>query len=122
MSKWAILAVALLGTIVGVAGLSRAANEPDTIKKVMKAAMGKNGLRDRVASGQADDGQKKELVKLFHDLAGATPPKGDPASWKAKTGALVAAAESAAAGNPGAGARLKQAADCKGCHSVHRSQ
>ncbi len=77
----------------------------------MKTAMAKGGLLKKVADGQADAGQKKELLGLFRELAAATPPKGQAASWKTKTDALVTA-----------GADLQKAANCKSCHMEHRGQ
>lgn len=84
-----------------------------TTAQVMAKAM-KGGLCTKVATGKASDAEKKELVELFEALAANTPPKGDAASWKEKTGALVAAAKS------GDGAALKAAANCAGCHKVHK--
>lgn len=87
--------------------------EKVTNKVVMQKAM-KGGLCGKVASGKASDAEKKELVELFTALAANTPKKGDAASWKEKTSALLEAAKS------GDGAALKKAADCKGCHSAHK--
>ena len=89
--------------------------EKVTIKVVMQKAM-KGGLCTKVASGKADDAEKKQLVELFEALAKATPPKGEADSWKEKTKALVDAAKSAD------GAALKKAANCAGCHSVHKGK
>jgi len=87
--------------------------EPVSIKVVMQKAM-KGGLCTKVASGKASDDEKKQLVALFTDLAANKAPKGEADSWKDKTKALIDAAKS------GDGAALKKAADCKGCHSVHK--
>lgn len=84
-----------------------------TIKVVMKKAM-TGGLCKKVASGKASDDEKKELVSLFEAMAKIDCPKGDAASWKAKTKALVDAAKA------GDGDALKKAADCAGCHSEHK--
>ena len=121
MRKYSTMAVALVVTMGVLASLSQANTPDDTIKKVMKAAM-KGGLCKAVASGKADEGQKKELLGLFEDMAKATPPKGDKASWDAKSAALVAAAKDAVAGKAGAGGALGKAANCKACHDVHKGQ
>ena len=122
MRKLTTTAVALLVTVVLVGGLAVAgADDKDTIKKVMKAAM-KGGLNKKVASGKATQPQKEELLSLYEDLAKATPPKGDPASWKDKTGALVVAAKGAVDGKANAGAALGKAANCKACHDMHKGQ
>lgn len=90
-----------------------------TIPQVMQKAM-KGGLCTKVATGKASDAEKKELVALFEGLAANTPPKGDAGSWKEKTGALVSAAKAALAGDKDAGAALKKAANCAGCHGAHK--
>jgi hypothetical protein len=64
--------------------------------------------------------QKKELLSLFVQLASATPPQGDAASWKSKTGALVQASEAVVEGKVGSGDALKRAANCKACHDMHK--
>lgn len=86
-----------------------------TIKTVMKKAMA-GGLCKKVASGEANAEEKKELVELFTALAKATPPKGEADSWKEKTKALLDAAKA------DDGAALKKAADCAGCHGVHKGK
>lgn len=84
-----------------------------TISDVMKTAM-KGGLCAKVAGGKASDAEKAQLVELFTALAANKPPKGDEASWKEKTGALLTAAKA------GDGAALKKAANCGGCHGAHK--
>jgi hypothetical protein len=121
MKKWMITASAFALTIATVTGLALADSSEETIKKVMKVAM-KGGLCKSVASGKATADQKKELLTLFQDLAKATPEKGDPASWKAKTTALVSAAEANVDGTAGASAQLKKAANCKACHDLHKGE
>jgi hypothetical protein len=90
-----------------------------TIKEVMKACM-KGGLCKKVADGKATEEEKAKLVECFEALAANKPPKGEDASWKEKTAALVAAAKDCAAGKEGAGAALGKAANCMGCHSAHK--
>jgi len=86
-----------------------------TIKVVMQKAM-KGGLCGKVASGKADADEKKQLIELFTALSKATPPKGEEASWKEKTKALLDAAKA------DDGKALKKAADCAGCHSEHKGK
>jgi cytochrome c556 len=119
VKKWSITAGALVLTLASVTGISMAENSEETIKKVMKVAM-KGGLCKSVASGKATKEQKKELLELFQNLAKAEPSKGDAESWKAKTEALVAAAQGAVDGKDGAGAQLKTASNCKACHDAHK--
>jgi hypothetical protein len=89
------------------------------ISEVMQKAM-KGGLCGKVASGKASDAEKKELAAFFVALHANTPPKGDVESWKAKTAALKSAAEGVLKGEKGAEAALKKAANCAGCHSLHK--
>ena len=87
-----------------------------TIKEVMKNAHAKGKLRDKVTSGMASDEEKKQLVEYYEALAANKPPKGDEASWKEKTAALLAAAKAAAAGDV---EKLK-AVNCAECHKAHK--
>jgi len=123
MKKLLAAAVALsLAVVITTSALTRAADDDKpkvTTKEVMKRAM-KGGLCKKVASGKGDDAEKKELLDLFEALAKNEPPKGDADSWKEKTGALVKAATGISKGEDGAGAALVKAADCKGCHSLHK--
>lgn len=123
MKKWMMLGGAFLFTLTLIAGFSQVgtADETITIGKVMKEAM-KGGLCKKVASGEASDAEKKELLAMFEGLAKAKPPMGEADSWKEKTGALVAGAKAAVDGKPDAGDMLKKAANCKACHDVHKGQ
>jgi hypothetical protein len=111
---------ALVGLVLGCLGLAAVAEEEQkakyTIKQVMKKAMAPTGdkLCAKVCSGSASDDEKKELVELFTALSLNKPPKGDAATWKAKTTALLEAAKA------GDGAKLKAAANCGACHGVHK--
>jgi surface antigen len=83
------------------------------IKEVMAKAM-KGGLCGKVAKGEASAEEKKELIELFTALAANKPPKGEEASWKEKTEALLKAAKA------DDGKALKKAANCAGCHAAHK--
>jgi hypothetical protein len=121
MKKWTITAAALALTLAAAGGSVLADKNEDTIKKVMKAAM-KGGLCKTVVSGKATSAQRQELLTLFQELAAAQPERGDAASWKTKTVALVTAAQANVDGKPGAPAQLKTAANCKACHEAHKGQ
>lgn len=105
-------ALALLAVVL-MLGSTSVGGEKVTIKEIMTKAM-KGGLVTKVASGKASDEEKKELVRLFDYLHKNTPPKGEEASWKEKTNALLDAAKK------GDGKALKAAANCAGCHKVHK--
>lgn len=119
--KWIMLASAFLFTTAFLTGSARfvAEDEPITISEVMKEAM-KGGLHKKVTGGAASADEKDRLLILYKGLAENDPPVGDLEGWKAKTAALVLAAESAVKGDAGAPGLLKGAANCKACHDVHR--
>ena len=71
-------------------------------------------LKDLILEGMATDEQKAQFVDYVENLAQFKPRKGDAASWKEKTDALIAAAKGSDF------AALKKAVNCKACHSVHK--
>ena len=82
-----------------------------TIKQVMKEAH-KDGLLKKVAGGQGNKEDAEKLLSLYKSLGDNKPPKGDPESWKAKTVALIRAAQDVVDNKDGAPARLQAAANC----------
>lgn len=102
--------------------LSGADDKPKyTIAEVMEKAH-KGGLLKKVVSGMATKQEKDELVIGYTALALNKPPKGDAASWKEKTEALVKAAKAVAKDDKdkAAIAELKKASNCKACHTPHK--
>ena len=86
-----------------------------TIKEIMtKSFKADDNLKDLIIEGMATDEQKAQFVDYVENLAQFKPRKGDAASWKEKTDALIAAAKGTDM------AALKKAANCKACHSVHK--
>lgn len=119
-----------LGLALGIVALGAAAtftvaiaqdkDKPKhTIKEVMKTCM-KGGLCKKVASGEASEEEKKQLVEMFDALAKNTPPKGEAESWKEKTTALLKAAKACAEGSAEGQDALKKAANCMECHKAHK--
>ena len=97
--KYLVAGLAVTLAFVVCVGAPKAADDKDakyTIKEVMKKAH-KDGLLKKVASGKADEDERKELVVLYVALSQNKPPKGDADDWKEKTGAMVKAAKAAAA-------------------------
>jgi hypothetical protein len=123
MRKFTTLVVALVFTIGAMSAFTLAGStaDEDVIKAVMKEAM-KGGLHKKVVSGQASAAEKAELLKIYKEMANVSPEKGDAASWKSKTAALVAAAQAAVDGKGDSSALLKSAANCKACHAAHKGQ
>ena len=105
----------------GVSGTAQDKEKQATIKEVMQICM-KGGLCKKVASGGASDEEKKKLAGLFAALHDNKPPKGDAADWEKRTKALVDAANDVLAGKEGGAAALQKAADCMGCHSMHKGK
>lgn len=117
--QWAVVVAIVLG--LGMS-LSRAADDAQpkhTIKQVMKIAH-KDGLMKKVAGGQGSKADAEELLALYQALAENKPPKGDLADWKAKTMALVAAAQNVVDGKEGAGPALLKTVNCAECHKAHK--
>jgi hypothetical protein len=109
-------AAALIFGVVAFDGTLQGGDKKEvTIKQVMKKAFA-GGLCKKVASGDASAEEKKELIALFEGLSKATPPKGEEASWKEKTKALLDAAKA------DDGAALQKAANCQACHQEHKGK
>jgi hypothetical protein len=77
-------------------------------------------LVQRAAAGDANEVEKQRLLKVLTGLANTQPDRGSMDSWKAKTGALLSAAQDLVDGKEGAGERLRAASNCRACHAVHR--
>jgi cytochrome c556 len=116
-------AVILLGLTAALAVLHAA--EFDESRRVVVAAMrrvfrGPDALIEKAAAGEANENEKRKLLMVLKGMAAVPAAHGDPASWKAKTEALVAAAQDLVDGKDGARDRLRAASACKGCHTAHR--
>jgi cytochrome c peroxidase len=94
-----------------------------TTKEVMKALhKGDINVAKRVLKGQGTKADFAKLVEYYQSLPLNAPPRGDKASWDAKTVALLSAAKSLNAGDPNGLNAFKQAVNCKACHSVHKPE
>lgn len=115
MAAFALAAIAL------ATGGARA-EDAKTIKEVMKAAHSgnQNSLLTKVATGKGEKEDAEMLLALYKDLAANKPKKGKEEAWKKRTEAIVKAAESVVKGDRGAGAKLRQAAHCMMCHTMHK--
>ena len=107
-------AAAMFGLAAAFDAQGQAGKDPVAIKVVMQKAM-KGGLCSKVWKGEASEEERKQLVALFTDLNKNKPPKGDEASWKEKTKALLDAAKA------NDGKALQKAANCNACHNEHKS-
>ncbi|MBL9173606.1 MAG: hypothetical protein JNL10_08735 [Verrucomicrobiales bacterium] len=113
------LGAALMASALLPAG---AADKPQyTVKEVMKAVhKGDDAVAKKVTQGNGTPDDYKKLVVYYIALPLNEAPKGDAASWKEKTTALLLAAQALEAGKPGALDQYKTAVNCKACHSVHK--
>ena len=119
-----VIACATLA-LVGAASVSllRAAEAKPkyTTKEVMKTLhKGQDNVAKHVSQGTGTKEEIDRLVEYYASLPLNEPPKGDKASWSAKSTALLKAAQDLKAGKPDALAGFKQAVNCKACHSAHK--
>ena len=95
--------------------------ESKVIETVMKESMkGDNSLYKKVALGKGSDADAAKLLAYVKQLRAEKPPKGDDASWKSKTAALVKATQDVVDKKPEAHLVLQKAGNCKACHSEHK--
>ena len=92
----------------------------DFMKACHKAPKGVDPVCKKAIDGKASAEEIHKLVAGYKLMASSKPPQGDDASWKEKTAKLVAASEGLEKGLPNAGAKYKEAVNCKACHSVHK--
>ncbi|MHB1421950.1 MAG: hypothetical protein ACYC3I_01895 [Gemmataceae bacterium] len=123
-TKYFVMAVMALAFAAGL-GVFQAADDAKpkyTIEEVMeKAHKGKPSLFQRVVKDKASEEQRKKLVEYYEVLAQNKPEKGSAADWKKRTTALVKAVKEVEANNSEeTRGKLAKAADCKGCHKLHK--
>ena len=81
---------------------------------------GIDSLLKKTLDGAASVAEKKKLLGYYLALEEFAAPKGDQKAWATKTGTLTMAMVDVLAGKDGAADRLKEASNCKACHSEHR--
>ncbi len=90
----------------------------DAMKKYHK---GETAPTKKVSSGEASASEIADLLKSYEALAAAKPPKGTPASWNDKTGAVISALKGLQKDSKATG-DFKKAINCKACHEVHKGK
>ena len=101
--------------------LSVQAEESKVIKDGMKKFhKGDDAVIKKVLAGAGSEEQIKELQAYYKAIVTEKPPLGDEASWKEKTAAVNKAIDGVVAKDPAALGQLKEAVNCKACHSVHK--
>lgn len=94
-----------------------------TVKEVMKEVhKGEDNIGKRAVKGAASKEDLAKMVEYYDSLPLNEPPRGEMASWKEKTGALVKAAKALKSGETGAAEAYKNAANCKACHNAHKPE
>ena len=94
-----------------------------TVEEIMKAVFkGEDSTGKKISQGKATQADYDKLVEYVSSLPLNDAPQGDPAGWKQKTTALLAAATALKEGKPGALAQYSQAANCQACHRVYRPE
>jgi hypothetical protein len=116
--------VAVLGALAFAPLAIAEAHKPKyTVKEVMQAIhKGQDNIGKRAGQGAASKEDLAKMVEYYESLPLNEPPRGEMASWKEKTGKLVAASKALKAGSPGAADLYKNAANCKACHNVHKPE
>lgn len=120
------LGAALVAALLAFAPATPAADHAhdaatkEFMKKYHKAPKGVDPVCKKAADGKATPAEIKALIAGYRAMTKAKPVKGDAASWKEKTERALAAAEALEKGAPDAGAKFKEAINCKACHSAHK--
>ena len=94
-----------------------------TIEKVMKEGLkGDDSPFGKIKAGTATAEDYSTLYELARTLRGTTAPKGEQAGYDEKVAAFIKAAGAAhyADAAPEFVSALKEAANCKACHSDHK--
>ena len=118
----------IVATLVGCTSSGFGGKPSKNIEEIMEtgfkgkdpALKGADSVAGRIRSGTASEADLQLMVDLTRQLTRNKPPKGELASWTAKTSALHAAAKDLAAHKVGALDGWKEAVNCKACHSVHK--
>ncbi|MEZ5329751.1 MAG: hypothetical protein R3F19_32280 [Verrucomicrobiales bacterium] len=93
-----------------------------TIEHVMEETHKGKGdtVVKRAIAGTSAEGELKQLLAYYLAMEKLEPPKGELDSWKTKTAAVSDALIGVLAEKEDARATLKEALNCKACHSKHK--
>jgi cytochrome c553 len=119
-----VCAIAVFGAMAFAPLAIAEAKKPKyTVKEVMQAIhKGQDNIGKRATQGAASKEDISKLADYYESLPLNEPPRGPMASWKEKTGKLVASASALKAGKPGAAEMYKAASNCKACHNEHKPE
>ena len=124
MLRNAVLPVLMLGAagfLLSTSVASAQDKPKHSIKEIMEHGhKGDTALIRKATTGKASKEELQTLAAYYKEMSELEPPKGDKASWKTKTMALVTASEAMVKGEAGAVDKLKAASNCRACHTAHR--
>jgi hypothetical protein len=118
--RFSLISAAALAAVSLVSVVAEEDAIENFMKKFHKAPQGTDPICKKAVNGAASAEELAGLLAGYEAMAAVPPPAGDVASWKEKTGAVIVAVKGVQAHKENAGAALKEAINCKGCHSVHR--
>jgi cytochrome c556 len=117
------LSISLLASSVFRSVAADEKKDESAIGKVMKDHFkGDTSDIKKATKGELSKDEVTKLLAALKTLPTAKPSKGESASWKEKSEALVLAGEKLEKGDAGAGDAVKAAANCKSCHDAHRAK
>jgi hypothetical protein len=111
-----------LAGLLGVATFAWAADmsTADFMKKYHKAPKGTDPVCKKAGKGEASKEELQALLTGYQNMAKEAPPKGDEASWKEKTMALIKSTQGLIKGDAAAQKAYGAAVNCKACHDLHK--
>jgi hypothetical protein len=120
IAKYLGAAVCASALAVGVARV-RGDDPKPTIKEIMKTMhKGDDSVVKQIIAGKGTQSEIDQLLADYKIMAEMDPPRGDKASWKAKTGKLIEITSTLKPDDKAGLANFKAAVSCRDCHSVHR--
>jgi hypothetical protein len=106
-------------------GVSRVRGEDAKAKSSIKEIMkndnkGDDSIVKQIIAGKGTADQVSKLQADYKLLPDLQPPRGDKASWKTKSAALLEATDGLKLDDKASIAKFKDAVSCRQCHSVHK--
>ncbi len=110
-----------IGSVILALLMLGAASQAKTVKEIMaRTHKGRDNIASEVRNGLGTPDDAKKLLAEYRTLASLKPPLGDEASWKRRTGAVIAALTDLVDKKPGAVDRVHSTTECRFCHEAHR--
>ena len=120
MTKSGILAAGFLA-LWALGAVAQQGKKAPPIKDMMERThKGRDNIASEVRNGRGTPDDVKKLLDEYKAIAPLKPPVGNAASWKSRTGAVIAALTDLVEKKPGAVDRVNSATECRACHEAHR--